>query len=294
MQTQTTTGVSLPPAAAFLPRPEPTAPPFSLDFALDDFYGGFPPSLLQPELPNKLHKPSPPSTSVYDLPPLPLLPGLDEVYRPSPPSGFPPSLLQPHLNELHKPAPPSPTTVYGEASPFSNFSGLSDHLLHLYGFPPASPPAVIMMASDYEDLQQVADPALLEEEAVQDAAVAAAALAVGDTTQLAQSFIDFITNIVSAFSEFFSDLQQALTDNPALALLFFIPFLVLPFFSRGYGKIGGYHRRVYVMPQGRAYSDALARQVLTDIQHLKRLYGVRSDDALLLRLSPSSLAPDVH
>ncbi|MPC20186.1 hypothetical protein E2C01_013118 [Portunus trituberculatus] len=282
-------------AAAFLPKPKPAAPPSRPDFTSDGFYGGFPPPLLQPELLNELLKPSPPSTIIHGLPPSLLQPDLNEVYRPSPPShGFPSSLLLPDLNELHKPAPPSSTTVYGEPSPFSNFSALSDHLLHLYGYPPASPPAVIMVSSDYEDLQQLADPALVEEEAVQDAAVAAAALAVGDTTQLAQSLIDFVTNLVSAFSEFFSDLKQALTDNPTLAIVFFIPFLLLPFFSRGIGRPGGFRRRVYVMPQGRAYRDALARQVLADIQHLKRLYGARSDDTLLLRLPPSSLAPDYN
>ncbi|KAK8404616.1 hypothetical protein O3P69_007694 [Scylla paramamosain] len=239
-------------AAAFLPQPQPAAPSSSPDFTSDGFYGGFP-----------LH--------YYNQ-------GFSMNYtnrRRLPP---------PDLSELHKPSPPSSTTVYGEPSPFSNYSALSDHLLHLYGFPPASPPAVIMVASDYEDLQQVADPTLLEEDAVQDvpAAVAAAALAVGDTTQLAQSIIDFITNIVSAFSELFSDLQQALTDNPALALLFFIPFLVLPFFSRGYGRHGGFHRRVYFMPQGRAYRDAFARQVLADIEHLKSLPQQEFPDAFTL------------
>lgn len=300
MQALTTTGVSLPPAAAFLPQQEPAAPPSSPDFTSDGFYGGFPPSLLQPELLNELLKPSPPSTSVHDLPPSLLQPVLDEVYEPSPPSsGYRPSyILKPDINDLHKPSPPSSTTVYGEPSPFSNFSVLSDYLLHTYGFPPASPPAVIMVSSDYEDLQQMGEPVLLEEDAVQQdvpaaAAVAAAALAVGDTTQLAQSAIDFVTNIVSAFRDLFSDLQQALTDNPALALLFIIPFLVLPFFSRGYGR-HGFRRRILFMPQGRAFRDALTRQVLADIQHLQTLYEARTGDTFLLSLPPSSLAPGVN
>ena len=247
-----------PPAAAFLPLPEP--PPdvdtilyglSSLDLASEAvFPGDLPPSLLQPAFQGDLFTGSSPSSS---------------------------------------------TTVFGEPSPFSDYFALSNHLLHLYGFS-ASPPAVIMVPADPQELQQSPEPLLLSDDpVVQDmpAAVAAAALAVGDTTQLASSLTTFITNIVAAFSQLFSDLQAALTDNPALALLLLIPFLLLPFLYKRPVMYGGYHRRVYVAPHGRSSRDDLARRVLADLTHLTRLYGARSD-ALLVRLPSPSFTPEAH
>lgn len=211
--------------------------------------------------------------------------------------GLSPSLLHPALqSDLF--------TVFGEPSPLSDYSALSDDdLLQLYD--PTTPPGVVMVTADLQELGQTAEPMLLEEDnpAGQDtsmpAAVAAATLAVGDTTQLATSLATFVTNLVAAFSQLFSDLQAALTANPALAFLILIPFLFLPFLHqrhRQYG--GGYHRRVYFVPHGRSSRDVLARQVLADLDHLARLYGARNDTLLIRglarRLPSSSHSSDAH
>lgn len=178
-------------------------------------------------------------------------------------------------------------TVFGEPSPYSEYSALSEDFLHLYDS--TSPSTVVMVAADFQEPPQPTEPVLLEEDMPAAAAAAAATLAVGDTTQLANSLATFINNVIAAFNQLFSDLQAALTANPALAFLLIIPFLFLPFLHQSHRYYsGGYHRRVHFVPQGRSSRNVLARQVLADLDRLTRLYG-EQNDALLIHSLPRRL-----
>lgn len=211
--------------------------------------------------------------------------------------GLPPSLLSVALQNggVSPPAGGSdrntignlpPSILFGEPSQFSDYTALADTLLSLDDFPQA-PSVVMVNGQDFQELDDVPlppsppplsdDPELdrldLPTAVLQDTRV---------TTELTTAITNFINNLADAITQLLTDLQAAITANPAVALLLLLPLLLLPFLFHkgdggGYGGGGGYHRRVYHL-QGRALvADTLTQLVLTDIERLERLF--RSQDS---------------
>lgn len=205
--------------------------------------------------------------------------------------GFPLALLQPgwgfHSGLLPGPSLPLPPAssvpLFGEPSPFSDYSAVADHLLRLQASAPASPPATLMAAETLQPLSQAAEPLPpLQED---PAATAALVAAVGDTTQLTTALATFLASILAALSQLLADLQAAITDNPALALLLLLPLFLLLLlhlhwshgygghhgggYGGGYGGGGGYHGRRFVTPHHVGIfeaTDELVRHVVAAIE----------------------------
>ncbi|XP_045616981.2 ataxin-2 homolog isoform X2 [Procambarus clarkii] len=174
-----------------------------------------------------------------------------------------------------------PSVLLGEPSEFSDYSVYIDSLVNLNDL--ANPPNVIWVSGQnfqQADPPQVAAPPSIPVNVSEEPASGAQQdTAILQTTQLTTALANFINNILAAINQLITELQAAITANPALAFLLFLPLLLLPFLLHHkvavtpvykYGGYGGYHRRAHERQGQMLIKDDLVEWLHHHFNHLER------------------------
>nr|XP_045616981.1 uncharacterized protein LOC123769772 [Procambarus clarkii] len=174
-----------------------------------------------------------------------------------------------------------PSVLLGEPSEFSDYSVYIDSLVNLNDL--ANPPNVIWVSGQnfqQADPPQVAAPPSIPVNVSEEPASGAQQdTAILQTTQLTTALANFINNILAAINQLITELQAAITANPALAFLLFLPLLLLPFLLHHkvavtpvykYGGYGGYHRRAHERQGQMLMKDDLVEWLHHHFNHLER------------------------